>query len=141
MNDLHQRIYELGRSLQLVHVATVDERGRPWVRPVVGQLDEQLTLRFSTYLNSRKVGHIGRQPGVHATLGATDPRSQRWLQFDGVAEVSTSAEEREGFWFEGLRTYIDGVDDPLYGIVLIRPHRIELCSVDQPEAETWTQVA
>lgn len=139
MTNLEQRIFDLGQRLQLIHVATLDERGLPWVRPVVGRLDEQLTLRFATHLNSRKVGHIAAQRGVHATLGATDPRSERWLQIDGEAEVSTSAEEREAFWFDGLKAHVSSVDSPLYSVVVIRPKRIELRTIHHPEAETWTQ--
>jgi len=137
MENLEQRIYALARDLQLLHVATVGEDGRPRVRPVVGKANEKLELRFSTHLDSAKIRHLQHNPNVHVTLAANDIRSRLWLQIEGRASISTSEAERRAFWFEGLQTYISGIDDPRYCVVIIQPSRIELHSLDQRLAEVW----
>ena len=136
METLKQRIHALASPLQLIHVATLDG-DRPKVRPVVGKADEDLLIRFSTHLDSDKVGQMRANPQVHITLGAKDPMSQTWLQIDGLAEVSTERAEREAFWFDQLRAYVSGVDDPRYSVVIIRPSRIELHQAGRPQPEIW----
>ena len=137
MNDIEQRIYRLAGHLQLLSFATITEDGKPRVRYVVGKADENLTVRFSTHLDSNKIRQIRENPSVHITLGGTDIRSHEWLQIEGNAEISTSAEERRAFWFDGLKAYIDGIDDPRYCVVIIKPIRIELVSMNNPVPDVW----
>lgn len=137
MENLEQRIHALARDLQLLHVATVGEDGRPRVRPVVGKANEKLELRFSTHLDSAKIRQLRHNPNVHVTLAANDIRSRRWLQIEGRASISTSEAERRAFWFEGLQAYISGIDDPRYCVVIVEPSRIELHSLDQRSPEIW----
>ena len=137
METLEQRIHALAKDLQLLHVATVDADGRPRVRPVVGKANEKLELRFSTHLDSTKVRHLQHNPEVHITLADNDIRSRRWLQIEGRASISTSETERRAFWFDGMQAYISGIDDPRYCVVIVQPSRIELCSLDKPQAEVW----
>jgi general stress protein 26 len=137
MADLKQRIFDLARDLQLMNVATITEDGKPRVRYVGGKAGTDLTLHFSTYLDSAKVSQIARNPNVHVTLGADNILSRTWLQVDGVARVSTAASEREAFWFEGLGAYFTGPDDPRYCIVIIEPRRIELWSASSMTPEVW----
>jgi general stress protein 26 len=126
MTDLHRRIFEFAKSLQLINFATVTENGRPRVRYVVGRADEALVVRFSTHLDSDKVRHLRENPHVCLTLGAADVAAPQWLQIDGRAEVSTAERERRGFWFEGLRRHFTGLDDPRYCVVVVTPSRIAL---------------
>jgi general stress protein 26 len=137
MNDLEQRIHQLADPLQLLSFATVNEEGKPRVRYVVGKADKDLAIRFSTHLDSNKVGQMGANPAVHVTLGATDFSAPQWLQIDGTAEVSTTEAERRAFWFDGLRAHFSGIDDPRYCVVIIRPSRIELVSTNKPLPEVW----
>ena len=137
MNDLKQKIYALARELQLIHVATADTAGTPHVRPVVGKADDDLAIRFSTHLDSNKIQQIQNNPNVHLTMGAADVRSRIWLQIEGVATISTAEAERRSFWFDGLRAYISGVDDPLYCVVIVQPRKVELRSMEKSSPEVW----
>jgi general stress protein 26 len=126
MTDLKRRIFEFARNLQLINFATVAGDGHPRVRYVVGRADQDLTVRFSTHLNSQKVAQLREDPRVCLTLGADGPRSPLWLQVDGHAEVRADEQERRAFWFDGLLEHFTGVDDPRYCIVVVRPTRIAL---------------
>jgi general stress protein 26 len=123
---------DLAPGLQLVSIATVTENGAPWVRFVAGRMQPDLSLWFSTHLSSRKIAQLRANPSVHATLGATDFSALEWLQLEGHAEISTSGQDRNDFWFEGLRAYVSGVDDPEYAVVKIIPDRIEIGSMNAP---------
>jgi general stress protein 26 len=140
MDDLQQRIFSLAKDLQLMNVATIAEDGNPHARPVVGKVNEDLVVRFSTHLDSAKIKQFKNNPHVHVVMGVTDVRSKTWLQIDGIASVSTSKAERQAFWFDGLLAFVSGVDDPRYSIVIIQPTRIELHSIDNPIPDVWLPV-
>jgi general stress protein 26 len=129
MNDLKQRIFDLAKNFQLINFATTAEDGQPRVRYVIGKADPTLTLRFSTHLDSNKISQLKNNRSVFVTMGATTMRSQTWLQIEGIAEVSTTNEERQGFWFDELKAHFTGLDDPRYCIVIIKPTKIELASM------------
>jgi general stress protein 26 len=137
MSALKKKIFDFSFKLQLMDIATVTADHKPRVRYVVGKADLELNFRFSTHLDSRKVSQLRRNPNVHAILGASHPGSSQWLQIEGVAQISTTKEERNAFWFEGLEPYFDGPNDPNYCIVIIRPIRIEFCSTGSPSYEVW----
>ncbi len=126
MSDLTHRIFEFARRPQLISLATSDLNGRPQLRYVVGRADEDLTIRFSTHLDSAKVAQLEANNRVCLTLGATQVNSPVWLRMDGVARISTDAVDRESFWFGALTKYFTGIDDPRYCVVVITPTRIEL---------------
>lgn len=136
MSDLEQRILAHAQGLQLVSVATITESGTPWVRFVAGRMQPDLSLWFSTYLDSRKIAQIRANPLIHATLGAHDFTAKSWLQIAGTAEISTTIQDRKECWFDGLRAYISGIDDPNYGVVKIIPKRIEIASMTTPH-DVW----
>ncbi len=136
MSDIKQRILDLAPGLQLVSVATLTEKGAPWVRFVAGRMQPDLSVWFSTYLDSRKIAQIRANPLVHATLGANDFSAQKWLQIEGNAEISTAEHDRKACWFDGLLAYVSGVDDPNYAVVKIIPHRIEIGSMTAP-LDVW----
>ncbi len=138
MNDLKQRIYDAAKEMQLINVATVTEDGAPWVRYVMGKAGEDLTFRFCTHLDSRKVKHIENNPRVHISLGVSSlETAQHWLQVQGTAEVSVDAAERNSFWFDDLKNYFESKDDPNYCIVIIRPLNIEFGSMGNMTPEIW----
>jgi general stress protein 26 len=138
MSNAKQRMYDLSKDLQLINVATVSEDGKPRVRYVVGKADADLNLRFCTSLRSNKIRHMKRNPSVFVTLGAKDVMSTKnWLQIEGTAEISTAKAERDAFWFEALRAYFKGPDDPDYCVVIVKPSMIELWSMQSPTPEVW----
>ena len=138
MSDLKDRIFDMGKDLQLFNLATITLDGRPWVRYVVGKADKDLVFRFCTHKESRKVGQIRKNPNVHISLGAASMETaDHFLQVEGNAEISTDKVEREAFWFEALKNYFSGPDDPNYCIVIIRPSLIEFGTMGSMAPEVW----
>ena len=138
MSDLRQRIFEAAKDFQLINFATITEDGRPWVRYVVGKADNQLVFRFCSRIDTRKISQVRKNPNVHLSLGAKDLESaNHWLQVEGRAEVSTDRTERDSFWFDDLKNYFSGPDDPNYCIVIVRPSRIEFGTMGSMIPEVW----
>ena len=138
MSNVKQRIIEILQPSQLACFATVTEEGTPWVRYVFCEGRADLTIRFATFRHSRKVAQIRNNPEVHLTCGVTGLADMKpYLQIQGRAEFSTDAAERNGFWKESLSSYFQGPDDPNYGVVVVTPVRIELCSPGLPEPHVW----
>jgi len=138
MSELEHRIIEILRQPQLASFATVAGEGKPWVRYVVCLGREDMTIRFATFANARKVAQIEANPEVHLTCGVTDPAdAQPYLQIQGRAEFVTDRAERHGFWKDSLKGYFKGPDDQNYGVVIINPYRIELCSPGALTPEVW----
>lgn len=138
MSDLRQRIFDAAKDFQLINFATITEDGRPWVRYVVGKADSDLVFRFCSHIGARKIGQVRKNPNVHISLGAKDlETATHWLQVEGKAEVSTDKADRDSFWFDDLRNYFSGPDDPNYSIVIVRPSRIEFGSMGTMTPEVW----
>jgi len=138
MSDLAQRIFTIIKERNLATFATIAEEGKPWVRYVTCQASEDLTIRFSTFIDSRKVAQIKKNPEVHLTCGVTDlATAQTYLQVQGKAELSTDKAEREAFWNDHLKRYFKGPDDPKYGVIIVKPYRIELYTMGNFEPEVW----
>jgi general stress protein 26 len=138
MSDLKQRIFEAAKELQLVNIATVTEDGKPWVRYVMAKADNDLVFRFCSRLDTKKIRHIKNNPNVHISLGVTDlETAKNWLQVEGKAEASTDKNERHAFWFDELKNFFKGPDDPAYCIVIVKPSRIELGTMGSMQSEVW----
>ena len=138
MSDLKQRILSIMNQPVLAGFATITEEGKPWVRYVTCQASDDLTIRFSTFIGSRKAIQIKKNPEVHLTCGVTDlATAQTYLQIQGKAQLSTDKAEREGFWHDTLKAYFQGPDDPNYGIVIVTPYLIELYTMGTFKPEVW----
>ncbi|MBI4697872.1 MAG: pyridoxamine 5'-phosphate oxidase family protein [Nitrospirae bacterium] len=138
MSDLKKRISDVAHDLQLINIATITEDNKPWVRYVMGKADGELVFRFCTHTGSRKVPQIRKNPNVHISLGVKDLETARhWLQVQGAAEISLDRKERHSFWFDELKNYFSGPDDPDYCIVIIRPARIEFGTMGNMSPEIW----
>ena len=139
MPTLKEKICTVLRPLQLSSLATIAEEGKPWVRYVMTQGADDLSIRFATFARSRKVAQISANPEVHLTLGVTDPGAMiSYLQIQGRARFSTGAADRHGFWSEMLAAYFSGPDDPDYAVVIVTPYRIELATPGTQTPEVWT---
>ena len=134
---LRQRILAVGRAPQLIALATLGEDGAPRVRYVTGHLNERMELRFGTSLRTPKIAHLRRDNRVSITLRGHSPQATAWLEIEGQAGISTTAEERRSFWLEGLRGFFSGPDDPDYCVVIVRPARIALMSTDGTPGGVW----
>ena len=138
MDDLKQRIFDLAKELQLINFATITEDGKPKVRYVVGKADNELVFRFCTHLQTNKVSQIRKNPNVHISLGAKDlETAQHWLQVEGIADISADKAERHSFWFDELKNYFTGPDDPNYCIVITKPSRIEYGTMGSMTPKIW----
>ncbi len=138
MAKLKDHILEIIGSRHLDSLATVTEEGKPWVRYVTAEGDKDLTVRFASFLDSRKVAQIRKNPEVHLTCGVTAPQvAESYLQIQGRAEVTTDDAEREAFWKEELSRYFRGPDDPNYSVVKVVPYRIEYMAPGSMEPEVW----
>lgn len=140
MSDLKHRIFDAAKDMQLINLATITEDGKPWVRYVMGKADKDLVMRFCTHLESRKVPHIRKNPNVHISLGVSSlETAKNWVQIQGTAEVSTDKAELDAFWFDDLKNYFTGPDDPSYCVVIIRPSKIEFGTMGSMTPEVWEQ--
>jgi len=139
MSDLQEKIYQMMQKPVLAGLASVTEDGKPWVRYVMVQAQEDLTIRLATFVGARKVEQVKNNPEVHLTCGVNDPAVMTpYIQVQGRAEFTTDKQQRHEFWCEMLGNYFQGPDDPNYGIIIIKPYRIEYCVAGSPEPEVWS---
>jgi general stress protein 26 len=138
MPDLKDRILDLVKVPCLAGFSTITKDGKPWVRYVRTFASDDLTFRFSSFVNARKVAQIESNPEVHLTCGITHLTDLTpYLQIQGHAEFTTDREARHAFWSDALSAVFKGPDDPNYGVVVVRPYRIEFCRVGVLEPEVW----
>ncbi len=139
MSELKTRIQEVICQPQLSGFSTVTEDGKPWVRYVATVGGENMELRFATFIGARKVKQIAANPEVHLNCGVgalTDMKP--FLQIQGLAKLTTEADERHAFWNDMLSNIFSGPDDPNYGVIVITPYRIEYTQPPSMEPEVWT---
>ncbi len=138
MEDLKKRILGVISTPHLAGFATVTEDAKPWVRYVVPVASEDMTIRFSTFISSRKVAQFKKNPEVHMVCGVTDMENwKNYMQIQGRAELVTDQGEKDAFWSEMLKEIFEGPQDPNYGVVIVKPYRIELYSPGKFEPEVW----
>lgn len=136
---LKQKIYEVIKTPHLANFATLTEDNKPWTRYVMALGSDDLTIRFSTFLGSRKLQHLKANSEVHLTSGANSVMDMGpYVQVQGTAFVSTNQQDRHAFWNPALAEHFDGPDDPRYAVVIITPYRIEYNSPQNTGApDVW----
>ena len=138
MSDLKQMILEKFQGPTLSALSTITEDGKPWVRYVTPFADENATLWIATFIHSRKVGQIKKNPEVHLTTGVMDPeKAESYLQVQGRAEILTDEETKKSVWFDQLKGIFSGPDDPNYCVCKITPYRIEFQGMGMQPAQVW----
>jgi general stress protein 26 len=138
MNDLVKKILEIIKQPQLANFATITTDGKPWCRYVMAIGSDDLSLRFATFLKSRKIEQIKKNHEVHINCGVNCiTEMMPYLQIQGIARVSTDKAEKEAFWNEEMKDYFSGPSDPNYAVVIIEPYRIEYIDVDKWQPEVW----
>ncbi|NQV34559.1 MAG: pyridoxamine 5'-phosphate oxidase family protein [Phycisphaeraceae bacterium] len=139
MSELKDQIYQILCRPQLTSLATLTADGKPWVRYVMALTDEELTLRFATVIQARKVTQIKANPEVHLTCGVTNPSELTpYLQIQGKAVLKTDEATRHAFWDDMLKPIFSGPDDPKYGVIEVTPYQIEHCTPGSYEPKIWT---
>ncbi|PIP37495.1 MAG: hypothetical protein COX20_01345 [Desulfobacterales bacterium CG23_combo_of_CG06-09_8_20_14_all_52_9] len=141
MSNLKERILEIICKPQLAGLATITEDGKPWVRYVVAIGEAAFTIRFSTFVNSRKASQIKENPEVHLNCGVTNLTEMHpYLQIQGKAFLVTTQEEKDKFWNKELEKTFKDSSDPNYGVVIVKPYRIEYETPGKLEPpEVWTK--
>ncbi len=139
MSDIRERIMGILGRPQLSALATVTAEGKPWVRYVIAVSDDDMTIRIATFVGSRKVEQISKNPEIHLTCGVMNPAEMKpYLQIQGRARFTIDKQERHEFWNDMLKPFFDGPDDPKYGVVIIEPYRVEYCTPGIFEPEVWS---
>lgn len=142
MSDMKEKILGIIGHPFLAAFATVTPDGKPWVRYVVAMADPaDMTIRFATFANARKVQQIKANPAVHLTGGATDLMSAApYVQVEGTAQLIQEKKKLHAAWNDMLANYFQGPDDPNYALIEITPSRIELwgANAENPmQPEVW----
>lgn len=104
-----------------------------------GKIDDDLTIRCPTFLDTNKVRQIRAYSGVAFTCGDTDPsRPGTYFEIRGEARISTDPGDRLRVWGPLQRKRFSGPDDPDFAVVAIRPTVIELLPIGGgPDAQVW----
>ena len=79
MEEIRNKIMSVIGKPFLASLATLTGDGKPWVRYVYAVGSDDMTIRFSTFLNARKAGQIAENPEVHMTGGVIDPMN--WTNY------------------------------------------------------------
>lgn len=138
MEEIRNKILSVIGKPFIASFATLTEEGKPWVRYVFAMGSDDMTIRFSTFINARKAAQIAANPEVHLTGGVSDPENwTHYLQIQGTAEISTDQAEKSAFWNDEIAQIFDGPEDPKYGVVIVRPYRIEVNSHGSFIPEIW----
>ena len=138
MAELKQKIFGKFNGPTLSTLATITEDGKPWARYVTPFADENLTFWMATFINSRKVAQIKKNPEVHLTTGVSDPETaESYLQIQGRAEILTDEETKKAAWFDHLAQIFSGPEDPNYCVCKITPYRIEYQGMGMQPPEVW----
>ena len=127
MTELKSEILNIINKPTLANLATITEDGKPWTRYVMMIADDNLTIRCATFVGARKVAQIQKNPEVHLTCGVTNPEERGpYLQIQATATFTNAEKDRHEFWNDHLSMIFTGPDDPNYGILIIKPYRIEI---------------
>jgi general stress protein 26 len=118
-------------------LATIKD-GKPWVRYMAVQPQDDLTLFTTTFALSRKVYQIRKNGEVHLAFGA-DPSNWAlpYVNVEGTAEILTDAESKMRCWKEEYKQYYKGPDDPNYVVIRIVPRVIEYMAVGAHQPEIY----
>ena len=138
MADLKEKIAEVMSSPQVMPLATVTEEGKPWVRFMVGAAGPDLTVMFATDKRTRKIQQIEKNNQVHITAGGQNPMdSPGYVQYQGQAHFTQDEKLRKMLWNDKLERYWKGPDDENYGVLVVKPQRIEYMSMESWEPQVW----
>ncbi len=138
MSGLKKKILAKMDRPTLSVLSTITEDGKPWARYVTPMADENLTIWMATFLNSRKVVQIRKNPEIHLTTGVADMETAAsYLQIQGRAEILTDDATKKAVWNDHLESYFAGPDDPNYCVCKITPYRIEYQGNGMVPPEVW----
>lgn len=122
---LKDKIAEVIDNAKLGSVATIKD-GKPWVRYMVIQHDENLDCYSSSFASSRKVEQINKDENIHITIGGdANDFSKPYLNIQATAQVLSDLETKKKIWTDHLKKYFSGPEDPNYVVIKYLPQFIE----------------
>lgn len=136
--ELKNKVIEIMKQYPVASIATIKD-GKPWVRYMATQTDEEMNLWTTSFAQARKIAQIKKDKNVHATLGA-DPKdwNKPYVNIIGTAEILTDSESKKKCWHEVLAQFFSGPEDPNYVVIKISPKTIEYMSPEAMEPEIYT---
>ncbi len=136
--ELKKKIIDVIKKYPMGSVATIKD-GKPWVRYMVVQSQEDLSLYTTTFASTRKISQIKKNNNIHLAFGF-DPKNWAlpFVNVEGVAEVLTDPETKKKYWKEEFKQYYKGPDDPNYTVIKITPKIIEYMAAGARQPEIYT---
>ncbi len=135
--ELKSKILEVMNSYPVGSVATIRD-GKPWVRYMAMQPQEDMILYTASFASSRKIAQIKENNNVHIAFGA-DPKNWvlPYVNVEGAAEILTDPETKERCWKATFAQFFKGPDDPNYVVIKITPGVIEYMGPGAHEPEMY----
>lgn len=126
--ELKNKISEVIKKSRMGSMATIRD-GKPWVRYMMLQQDENLNCYASTFAGSRKVEQIRKNNNVHIAVGGDANNTQAaYVNIQATAQVLTDLETKKKYWSDMLKQFFSGPEDPNYAVIKISPQVIEYTS-------------
>jgi general stress protein 26 len=135
--ELKDKILKVMKDYPVGSVATIKD-GKPWVRYMATQPEEDLTIFSTSFAGARKIGQIKDNNNIHVTFGA-DPKNwtMPYINVEGTAEILTDLETKKKCWQDMLGKFFQGPEDPNYVVVKIKPQTIEYIGEDAHEPQIY----
>ena len=134
--DLKKKILKVIKGSKLASLATI-VNGKPWVRYVVAR-SEGLTIYICTFMDSRKVKQIKKNPKVHIIIGGSMENMEvPYVQIAACAKVRSDAGIRKRLWMPIMKKYYTDMNDPEYVVIEAQPVLIEYMSAETHTARIY----
>lgn len=99
--------------------------------------NDELMLYTPTNKNTHKAEEIEENPHVHVLLGYEGKGyGDSYVEFEGKASISESAELKERLWNEHMKKWFEGPNDPEYIVLAIKPSKIRLMNSEYDSPQT-----
>jgi len=135
--ELKEKILDVVKKYPVGSIATLKD-GKPWVRYMVMQPQEDLTFYTATFALTRKIGQIKKNRSIHVAFGF-DPKNWAlpFVNVEGDAEVLTDPITKNKCWKDEFKQYYKGPDDPNYTVIKITPRIIEYMAAGARQPEVY----
>ena len=135
---LKGKILDVIKNYPVGSVATIRD-GKPWVRYMAMQSEEDLTLYTTSFASSRKIEQIRNNSSVNITFGADSKNFELpYINIDGTADVLTDPEIKQKCWSEMLEQFFSDPEDPNYVVVKVTPASIEYTAPGEHKPQVYT---
>ncbi|MFA4986748.1 MAG: pyridoxamine 5'-phosphate oxidase family protein [Candidatus Brocadiia bacterium] len=120
---------EVLRSLEVIHMATVDAKGHAAVRAMsIAHVDDDLTVWFGTFDDSAKIADIRANGSVSLSAWEKGHSFRSW----GDATVVTDQEMKTKLWQQGWKRFFrKGDTDPNYVLARVTVKDFEVYKMPQ----------